>query len=161
MTLQEKRDLISQEIQSDLNNTIAELQSIEDELTVQRALRDEAKSQGDLSENAAYTAACSELALLESRKVTTTNRRKALAEANIQYEPSGYAAIGSMVHVATVDGAIDKSFLLTIHELGNAQSCRVSVNSEVGKAVIGHKVGDNFVIKTQAKTLHYRILEVL
>lgn len=161
MTLVEKRTSILGELSLDLHQVINELDEIEAELNIQRQLRDEAKSQGDLSENAAYNNACEEVARLEGRKVTTTNRRAALSNADIPYEPSGFISVGSMVKVQSTDGLIEKSFLLVTHSLGNASRDRVAIDSDVGNAIVGRQCGENFVIQTQAKTIHYRILEVL
>ena len=37
---------------------------------------------------------------------------------------------------------------------------KISIQSPVGKALIGHKVGDVVTIKTPAKTVEYEIQEI-
>jgi transcription elongation factor GreA len=50
--------------------------------------------------------------------------------------------------------------MLVGQEEADLKKGKISIQSPVGKALIGHKVGDVVTIKTPAKTVEYEIQEI-
>jgi transcription elongation factor GreA len=115
-----------------------------------------ARELGDLRENADYEAARREQSFLEGR-VRALEQLIKTAQV-IDADHTGEVLLGSSVLVL-VEGEE-----VTLHIVGSTEadpaSGRISNNSPVGKALLGHRAGDEVVIQTPARTLHYRIQEV-
>jgi transcription elongation factor GreA len=115
-----------------------------------------ARELGDLRENADYEAARNEQSFLEGRIIEIEQR---LRTAVVIKATTGDAiSMGSTVGYE-IDGASGE---LTI--VGSAESDpsagKVSAVSPVGKALVGHRQGDDVVVATPAAEIHYRIVEV-
>lgn len=115
-----------------------------------------ARELGDLRENADYEAARNEQSFLEGRILDLEQRLRTAVV--IEASTGGSISMGASV-VYEVDGKRDE---LTI--VGSSESDpvggRISAASPVGKALLGHRAGDEVVIKTPAAQIHYRIIEV-
>jgi transcription elongation factor GreA len=161
MDLTSYRQQILGEIEKSISDLEQQYADIEVNYDQQRRLMREAREEGDLSENAAYTTASEEVARLEAMKVTIYNRLQGMRKVNLIPTTSGYISVGSMVHLASAQGNVDKSFLLVNEDVADSTKGRVSVTSPVGEKIVGKTVGDDIVVTTQAKTIRYRIMEVL
>lgn len=161
MTLEETRAKILSEIEESIRELERQYAEIEVNYDEQRKLMREAREEGDLSENAAYTAASEEVARLEAMKVTLYNRLQGMRTMNIMPRTSGFISVGSMVRIVSTGGDIDKSFLVVNEDVADSIKGRVSCTSPVGSKIIGKSAGDDIVVSTQTKTIHYRIMEVL
>ena len=115
-----------------------------------------ARELGDLRENADYEAARNEQSFLEGR-IRAIEQLIKTAQV-IDADHTGEVMLGSTV-LALVEG--DE---VTLHIVGSTEADpardRISNNSPVGKALLGHRAGDEVVIQTPARALHYRIVEV-
>jgi transcription elongation factor GreA len=115
-----------------------------------------ARELGDLRENADYEAARNEQSFLEGRILELEHRVRTAAV--IKTGNGGAISMGSLV-VYEVDGKRDQ---LTI--VGSTESDpgagRISAVSPVGKALLGHRAGDDVTITTPGAKIHYRIVEV-
>jgi transcription elongation factor GreA len=111
---------------------------------------------GDFSENAEYQLAKGKLRGINSRIFAIEVQLKNAVI--IQKEESGVVEIGSTVTVS--DGHEQKTFTL----LGSAETKPgkgvISYTSPVGKALLGHEVGDMVEIVLPQKTLLYTILNI-
>ena len=121
----------------------------------------EAKSYGDLSENAEYDAAKDEQAELEDRinKLEYMMRNaKIITEEELTGE---HVNLGLGVKVK--DMKTKKEYSYTIVGITDADPFkdRISNESPVGKALLGKKVGDIVDIETVAGELKYQVLEIL
>lgn len=116
--------------------------------------------QGDLSENADYTAAKEEQGCLEGRilEVQASIRNAVLIEEGGMVD--GYVRIGSHVTVLE-DGEEEPE---TYHVVGateaDPRSGKISNESPLGVALMGHKAGDVVRVKAPAGTIAFRIKEV-
>lgn len=116
--------------------------------------------QGDLSENADYAAAKEEQGFLEGRilEVQASIRNAVLIEAGGMVD--GYVRIGS--HVTVLEDGEEESE--TYHVVGpteaDPRSGKISNESPLGVALLGHKVGDVVRVKAPAGTIAFRIKEV-
>jgi transcription elongation factor GreA len=116
-----------------------------------------AKELGDLKENADYTAAREEQSFLEGRIQAIEAR---LRTATIVEAPAAGAHIG-LGSVVTVESD-GEDHRLTI--VGSSESDpgagRISSASPVGRALLGHRPGDEVVIATPAGDQRYRVVAV-
>jgi transcription elongation factor GreA len=120
----------------------------------------EARSHGDLSENAEYHAAKERQSFIEGR-IRDLQAKLALAEV---IDPSKISqskvAFGAKVKVLDTDTNEESTFTLVGPEEADVKNGRISINSPVGRSLLGKKVGDAVVIKAPAKTMEYEILEI-
>ena len=121
----------------------------------------EAKSYGDLSENAEYDAAKNEQAELEDRiqKLETMMRNgKIVTEAEMTGD---HVNLGLGVRVK--DMKTKEEFTYTIVGINQADPFedKISNESPVGKALLGRKKGETVEIQTENGVLNYKILEII
>jgi transcription elongation factor GreA len=117
----------------------------------------ETKESGDLIDNAAYEDAKSEHARLEQRiqeLETMLARAKPITRA-----PADEITLGSVVHLRSSEG---KEYRYTLVGAFEAQPSagRISNESPVGKALLGHKAGDQVVVSTPGGLREYTILAI-
>lgn len=114
----------------------------------------EARAQGDLSENFEYYAAKRHKNQNESR---IRYLERMLKTADIVTDTSGEDEVG-MDDIVEVefeeDGEIEKYKLVTSIR-GNSMENRVSIESPVGRALKGHKVGDRVQVKVNETMSYY------
>jgi len=141
----------------------AELRKLkaEDRPAIIRAIA-EARSHGDLSENAEYHAAREQQGFIEGRIKEIEQR---LADAQVidpaTLPDTGKVVFGATVTLADTDSGDNKKYMLVGQEEADFKKGKISIQSPVGKALIGHKVGDVVTIKTPAKTVEYEIQEIV
>jgi transcription elongation factor GreA len=115
-----------------------------------------ARDLGDLRENAEYHSARNEHSFLEGRIQLLEQRIRTAVV--IEAAAGGAIAMGSNV-VYEIDGAREE-----LKIVGSAESDplagKISAASPVGKALIGHRQGDDVIVSTPAADIHYRIVEV-
>lgn len=120
----------------------------------------EAKSFGDLSENSEYDEAKSDQAKLEARIQEieyTLNHCTILDESSLTTET---------VHIGLSVKVHDKMFNeeVVYHIVGTPQASplenKISDESPVGKALVGHKVGDDVTVEIPAGVNEFTILEI-
>ena len=120
----------------------------------------EARSHGDLSENAEYHAAKERQSFTEGR-IQELQTRLALAEV---IEPSKIAqdriAFGAKVKVLDINTGEEKSFFLVGPDEADIQKGKITINSPVGRSLIGKSIGDTVTIKAPAKTMEYEVIEI-
>lgn len=148
--------------------TYTGLRKLEDELEdlkvnrrreVAEKIKD-ARAQGDLSENAEYDAAKDEQSEIENRIVEIEQILKNV-EVVVEDEANTDAInIGCKVKVKDEEFDEEISFAIVGSMEANSLSGKISNESPVGKALIGHKVGDVVTVETPAGSMHYTILEI-
>lgn len=119
----------------------------------------EARGQGDLSENAEYDAAKEEQAEIESRIVQL---EKMLRNAEVIDEEEGAKdVIGLGTTVTLLDVEFDEKMEYTI--VGSAEADpmngRISNESPVGMALLGHKKGEKITIDTPDGEVVFKIIK--
>ena len=120
----------------------------------------EARSHGDLSENAEYDAAKEEQGLFELRISKLEN---ILARARVidsfQF-PAGEVHILSTVKVKNLKTNKVFQYTLVSPEEADFQAGKISVTSPVGQGLIGNKLGDKVKVKAPAGIMDFEILEI-
>jgi len=120
----------------------------------------EARSHGDLSENAEYEAAKERQGFIESR-INELERRLADARiietANLSSET---VVFGATVVLIDVQSNQKRQYTLVGQDEADLKNGKISVQSPVGKALIGRRVGDQVEVTTPAKIVEYEIQEI-
>lgn len=120
----------------------------------------EARAHGDLSENAEYHAAKERQSFLEGR-IQELQNKIALAQV---IDPSKISqdkiAFGATVKVLDTEADEEYDFILVGPEEANVKERKISINSPVGKALIGKRIGDVATVRAPARTIEYEILEI-
>ncbi|MBN1929479.1 MAG: transcription elongation factor GreA [Chlorobiaceae bacterium] len=121
----------------------------------------EARSHGDLSENAEYDAAREEQSQLEAKISELENK---LASATIldpkQIKTDRVYILTSVKlrNLQTEDEVIE--YTLVSSEEADMDLGKISVRSPVGRSLIGKSVGDKVKISVPKGELHYEILDI-
>ncbi|MEE8328643.1 MAG: transcription elongation factor GreA [Thermodesulfovibrionia bacterium] len=120
----------------------------------------EARSHGDLSENAEYHAAKEKQSFIEGR-IQEVQTKLALAQV---IDPSTISqdkiAFGATVKVLDLASDEERIFILVGSDEADIKKRKISISSPVGKSLIGKSVGDTVTIHAPAKTMEYEILEM-
>ena len=120
----------------------------------------EARAHGDLSENAEYHAAKEQQSFIEGR-IRDLGTKMANAEIiEIRNRTADKVVFGVTVVLLDGDGKTEKRYTLVGQDESDLKSGKISVASPVGKALIGHRVGDEVTINTPARIVTYEILEI-
>jgi len=135
------------------------LKSIERPAVIQ-ALSD-ARSHGDLSENADYDAAKERQGFIEGRISEVETK---LAHAQV-IDPAGIDADGRVVFGATVEveeaGSGERStYQIVGDDEADIKDNKISVNSPIARALIGKQEGDTAEVQAPAGLRSYEILAV-
>ncbi len=120
----------------------------------------EARSHGDLSENAEYDAAKESQGLNEKR---ISELEAKLASAQIidnEQMSSDEVLIGATVRLKDMKSGQELEYMLVAEEEADYDQNKISVSSPVGSALVNHKVDDTVDIKVPAGVLSYKILNI-
>ena len=118
-----------------------------------------AKSFGDLSENSEYDEAMNDQAKLEARISEIEHILKTAKVLDVESLSNENVHIGSVVKI--VDKK-KKEFVYTIVGFAQADPAagKISDESPVGKALIGHKVGDKVAVEVPDGIINYEVLKI-
>ena len=120
----------------------------------------EARSFGDLSENAEYDAAKDEQRDIELR---IEELEKLLKNAEVVVEDEvnlDKINVGCIVKVYDVDFDEEMEFKLVGSTEANSLENKISNESPVGHALIGKRVGDVVDVETQSGVIQYKVLDI-
>ena len=111
---------------------------------------------GDLSENFEYADAKEEQAMLQAKIADLGNE---IAEAKVveDNEKSDKVHIGSTVEV---EGAGKQTFTVVTANDADPLQGKISVESPMGEALMGKRVGDKAVVELPAGPMEYKILKI-
>ncbi len=115
--------------------------------------------QGDLSENADYTAAKEEQAFLEGRILELEEILHTIIIIDSQVISGDKVSIGSHIKVQEEEFPPDEYHLVGPQE-ADPSNGRISYESPIGKALLDHRVGDTVEVITPAGQIHLKILEI-
>jgi len=131
----------------------------EDRPAVIRAIA-EARSHGDLSENAEYAAAREQQGFIEGRIKEIEWR---LSHAHV-IDPAGLTASGKVVFGATVDLEDEGGGHVTYQIVGDDEADirlgLISINSPIARALVGKQAGDEVEVAAPGGTKAYEIVDV-
>ena len=119
-----------------------------------------ARSFGDLSENSEYDEAKSDQAKLEAE---ISEIEAIVANAKIMEDDNSTEVVhlGSIVTIKEATrGASELKFKITGFAQANPDEGSISDESPVGKALLGHKLGDKVTVEAPRGTTVYKITEI-
>ena len=121
----------------------------------------EARSHGDLKENAEYHAAKEQQALIESRVLEINDT---IARANVidvtKIENEGKVIFGSTVKVKDLNSNKEIKFRLVGKDEADVKKNLIYFRSPIGKGLIGKNLGDLVTIVTPSGEKNFEILSV-
>ncbi len=126
-------------------------------IEVARAIH-EAKMDGDVMENAGYEEAKRQQAFLEGRIMTVD----AMLKSAVIIESDGRSdtvVLGSRVTVAE-DGFEPETYVIVGSAEANPGDGRISNESPLGKALMGHRAGDRVAFDTPGGPVEMKIIDV-
>jgi transcription elongation factor GreA len=132
----------------------------EDRPAIIRAIA-EARSHGDLSENAEYHAAREQQGFIEGRIKEIEWR---LAHAQV-IDPSalpdtGKVVFGATVELAPVDGGAEVTYQIVGDDEADIRRGLISINSPIARALIGKAIGDEVEVATPGGARSFEVLAV-
>ncbi len=120
----------------------------------------EARSHGDISENAEYDAA-KEAQGLNEKKIAELEEKlagaKILDDENI---PKDEVLIGATVRLRDLDTSEELEYTLVSEMEADYESGKISVSSPIGQGLLNHKLDEIVEIKIPAGLLKYQILKI-
>lgn len=120
----------------------------------------EARDKGDLSENAEYDAAKEAQGLLELR---IANMEDTLSNARIIDESqldTSKVLILSTVKIKNKNNGAEVTYTLVAENEADLKAKKISVNSPIGKGLLGKKVGDVAEITVPSGKIQFEIVEI-
>tara|TARA_B100001559_G_C16220839_1_gene493382 strand:- start:133 stop:621 length:489 start_codon:yes stop_codon:yes gene_type:complete len=121
----------------------------------------EARSHGDLKENAEYHAAKEQQALIESRVIAINDL---IARANVidvtKIENNGKVIFGSTVEVIDLESDKKISYRLVGQDEADIKKNQIFFKSPIGKALIGKDKGSMVSVLTPSGERNFEILDV-
>ena len=121
----------------------------------------EARSHGDLKENAEYHAAKEQQALIESRVLEINDN---IARANVidvtKIENEGKVIFGSTIKVKDLNSNKEIKFRLVGKDEADVKENLIYFRSPIGKGLIGKNLGDLVTIVTPSGEKNFEILSV-
>ncbi|MEL6558721.1 MAG: transcription elongation factor GreA [Bacteroidota bacterium] len=120
----------------------------------------EARDKGDLSENAEYDAAKEAQGLLElkiSKLEIAVGNARVMDESAID---TSKVSILSTVKIKNKKNGAAFTYTIVSEEESDLKAGKISVQSPIGKGLLGKKVGDLAEVKAPAGTLEFEILEI-
>lgn len=119
----------------------------------------QAISFGDISENSEYEDAKNEQAFIEGEIMTIENmlRNSKIIE---EGQDTDTVVIGSTVVLKDIEFDEDLEYAIVGSAEADPMEGRISDESPVGKAVLGHRVGDIVEVSVPAGTLKYEVLDI-
>ncbi|MDP2927599.1 MAG: transcription elongation factor GreA [Candidatus Omnitrophota bacterium] len=119
----------------------------------------EARSHGDISENAEYDAAKDAQAYNEKQIVELEDKlaRVRILDKNI---PKDEVLIGAKVKLMDVDTQEELEYTLVSELEADYNQGKISVDSPVGAGLLGHKENEIVKINIPAGTLKYKIIQI-
>ena len=120
----------------------------------------EARDKGDLSENAEYDAAKEAQGLLELR---ISNMEETLSNARLIDEAAldnSKVLVLSTVEVKNKANGMQMTYTLVAQSEADLASGKISVDSPIGKGMLGKKVGDIAEIQVPSGTIQLEIISI-
>ncbi|TDG95357.1 transcription elongation factor GreA [Cardinium endosymbiont of Culicoides punctatus] len=120
----------------------------------------EAREKGDLSENAEYDAARDAQGLLEAK---IASLEQLIANARVLDEREidlSRISILCKTRVKNKKTGVESVFMLVSQEEADLKKGKISVNSPMGKGLLGKKVGEFALIDTPSGLIELEILEI-
>ena len=141
-----------------LKSEIKQLESIERPKISQQI--GEARDKGDLSENAEYDAAKEAQGMLEmhiSRLEETLSTARIIDESQLD---TSKALIHSTVKIRNQSNGLEMTYKLVAQSEADLSTGKISVDSPIGKGLLGKQVGDVAEVMVPNGTMKFTVVEL-
>jgi len=142
-----------------LKAELARLKSVERPAVI--AAIAEARSHGDLSENADYDAAKERQGFIEGRIAEVEHK---LAGAQVidpaTLDADGRVVFGATVEIEDADSGEARTWQIVGDDEADIKHQKISINSPIARALIGKSAGDVAEVAAPGGTRHYEIVAV-
>ena len=120
----------------------------------------QAREFGDITENSEYDDAKNEQAMLEHRIATLEERLASARVVNKKEIPTGVVAVGTKVRLRDVDAGETIEYHIVGSAEANPSENKLSNESPVGKAIMGHKKGETVEVAAPRGSLKFKIMDI-
>jgi len=120
----------------------------------------EARSHGDISENAEYDAAKEAQGLNEKRVAELEEKLSRARLLDDEDIPKDEVLIGATVRLKDLDSEEELEYTLVSEEEADYAQGKISISSPVGQCLLNHKENEIVEIKIPAGVLKYKILKI-
>ena len=153
-----KEVILTPEGLSRLQEELEELQTVRRREVAERIK--EAREFGDITENAEYDDAKNEQAMLEARIAKLEERIAAARVIEKKEIAKDVVSVGAKVRLRDVDAKQTVEYHIVGSAEANPAEFKLSNESPVGRAIIGHKKGETVEVSTPRGSMKYKILEI-
>ncbi|GEA14623.1 MAG: transcription elongation factor GreA [Moorella sp. (in: firmicutes)] len=148
--------------------TLSGLKKLEEELEYLKSVKrrevaerlKQAIEFGDLSENSEYEDAKNEQAFIEGRILTLEKKLRNARVIDASEVPGDVVSLGSRVTLKDLDAGEELQYEIVGSMEADPAENRISNESPVGKAILGHRIGEIINIQVPAGTLRYQIVNI-
>lgn len=120
----------------------------------------EAREHGDLKENAEYKAAKEQQQFIDTRMAELEHKLSIAQVVEISSGQSDTVVFGVTVSILSLESQEEKRYTLVGQEEADIKNGSISVQSPIGRALIGHRVGDIVEVHRPAGVIEYQIQSV-
>jgi transcription elongation factor GreA len=141
-----------------LKDELNHLKTVERKIII-KAIAD-ARDKGDLSENAEYDAAKNDQGLLE---IKIGKLEEIVANARIVDSSQldvNKVSILTTVKIKNLKNNMEMKYTIVAENEADLKSGKISIDSPIGKALVGKKVGENVDVTVPAGVIPFQILEI-
>ena len=121
---------------------------------------EEARSFGDLSENAEYHAAKEEQEKLEGRISRLEFKLNKAKIVDIDDVDTSHANLGTTVEIQDLDNGKSYTYMLVGTEEADPADNKISVSCPVGRALMGRSIGEEIIVRTPKCVRRLKILSI-
>lgn len=121
----------------------------------------QAREFGDISENSEYEDAKNEQAFIEGRILMLEEQLRNARVVDSASQDPDEVGIGSHVKVRDQDSMDVEEYTVVGSTEADPGNNRISSDSPVGRALIGHRVGDQVEVSVPVGVIRYELLEVV
>ena len=146
--------------QEGYNKKMEELSALEAQRPLIKQAIAEARDKGDLSENAEYDAAKEAQGMLEMKiaklKELVANAR-IIDDSNLNTEE---VQLLNKVTIKNMANGMQMTYTIVTESESNLREMKISSNTPIAKALMGHRVGDKVQVQVPAGLIDFEIIKI-
>lgn len=155
----EKQTILTPEGQRKLEEELEHLKTVKRKEIAERIKA--SKEFGDISENAEYEDAKNEQAFIEGRILQLDQMLRNAKVIDNQHAPSDTVTVGATVRVKDMGSGEEISYTIVGSAEADPDQDKISNESPVGRALLGHRAGETIDVQVPAGKMKYRVLKIL
>lgn len=120
----------------------------------------EARSHGDLSENAEYDAAKERQGLIEARISELESKLPRFDVIDLSKMTGDKVTFGARVVLENIDNGEKRTYTIVGPDESDISMGKISILSPLARAIVGKKAGDEVIVQAPGGEIEYEIIEV-